>query len=55
MPTFMSLAHSGDRTIKSQQYLEIFNRFHYTFLIVGKFYNTPTLFTFFILMFYEMI
>lgn len=55
MPTFMSLAHSGDRTIKSQQYLEMFNRFHYTLLIGGRFYNTPTLFTFFILFFFKGI
>lgn len=41
------VAHFKDRTIKSTQYWEIFNRFHNTLLIAGKIYNTPTLFTFF--------
>lgn len=41
------VAHFEDRTIKSKQYWEIFNRFHNTLLIAGKIYNTPTLFTFF--------
>lgn len=53
MPTFMSLAHFEDRTIKSKQYWEIFNWFHLTLLIAGKIYNTPTLFTFIILMFFK--